>query len=118
MKKVMYVFAFLAISLSFTNCGSDDDDDTVDGCSQSDWVGTYTGTCDSKPISIIVKADGPNLEFRIDYDASVETTSVPFDGCTVSVSNSLVNLQASLNGNTLTYKDPDAACSNIVVTKS
>ena len=99
----------LVFSLVFllASCGDDED-----GCSQADWVGTYTGTetCDGTTVdaTIVVAAVGEDM-LSMTFTSSgstIEIPGVPFDACGVSeelsLDTSTLDVDASLDGSNLT----------------
>lgn len=95
--------------LAFASCGDDD------ACTQSDWVGVYTGTanCDgtSENVTVTITASGSE-NIKIVYETpTVLTEYDPFtpDGCSLNVSQSQagasISVNATLDGESLSLTE-------------
>ncbi|MEL6359351.1 MAG: hypothetical protein AAFQ01_05370 [Bacteroidota bacterium] len=115
MKSISILFLLAVICL--TPACSNDDDDAMMVCTQSDWVGTYTGTIncegsDAEDVTVTITASGSE-NIDISYQtATVSTTFFdPFSINNCSVSRTATSggitatVEASLNGNTLTLEE-------------
>lgn len=115
----LFKLSFLLLAL-LTAAACNDDDDSMMVCSQSDWVGTYTGTADCdgdvEDVTITIAADGTEniaIEYVIgDSTLTVTTTydPLPFSSC--SLDNT-----ATAGGLTATV-DADVNGDEIVITET
>ena len=108
MKSTLKAFLLLSVIAFFSSCGDDP-------CTQSDWVGTYTGTvtCDgnSEEGTVTITANGTE-EVVIRYSTDTQLTEydplTPTD-CTISLSQDdagiTVSITATLDGDNLTINE-------------
>lgn len=114
MKLLKLSFILLLVSV-FAACGGDDESGSGD-CVQADWVGVYTGTinCDGtgeEDVTVTITASGTDAVIIKYETATLESEFDPYtpDGCeiddTQSQSGISLTVEATLDGNTLTFKD-------------
>ncbi|MEM6262586.1 MAG: hypothetical protein AAGI38_08775 [Bacteroidota bacterium] len=116
MKNLLRLSFLLFMMVAFAACGNDDEDDmpSTPTCSQSDWVGTYSGTqnCsgDLDTLNITITASGSDAVI-IEYEDIGGFTSVEYDPltpnqCVIAYSETdqgiTVSLDATLDGDNLT----------------
>lgn len=117
MKLLQLSLLFFAL-LSVAACG-DDDDQMAAVCSQTDWVGTYTGTItcvedgdtDTDDVTVTIIASGAN-NLIISYEQpgiSTEYDPLPFTNCSLDASSSeqgiTLTIAADLDGDTFTVAE-------------
>ena len=111
--KLLKLSFLLVLALAFTAC--DDDEDGTKTCTQSDWLGVYSGTIvcngDSEDVTVTIIADGDN-DVIIKYETSsleAEFDPITPNGCDLSRSGSgnglTVTVEASIDGDMFTMKE-------------
>ncbi|MEM9260115.1 MAG: hypothetical protein AAGA62_10750 [Bacteroidota bacterium] len=115
--KTLKLSLFALLVLCFAACQDDDDTPTV--CSQSDWVGSYTGTvtCDGETddVEVTITASGTEnivIEYTVTDSLSTATTTydpLPFNSCEFSNMASgggiTASIMADLSGNSLSLSE-------------
>ncbi|TXF85685.1 hypothetical protein FUA23_20225 [Neolewinella aurantiaca] len=107
--KVLKLSLFLFAILSITACG-DDDDQMAAVCSQSDWVGTYSGTItcvedgdtDTEDVTVTITASGAD-NIIVSYEQPGITTTydpLPFTNCEFSLTASEQGITLTSTGET------------------
>lgn len=106
----------LMLAVAFFSC---DDDDETKTCTQSDWIGSYTGTidCDGETADVtVVITESGSEEIVVKYDYTVESVTISSeydplkpDNCNYSESSSAGGISGSvkmnLDGDQLTIEE-------------
>ncbi|MAZ73834.1 MAG: hypothetical protein CMC70_11890 [Flavobacteriaceae bacterium] len=113
MKKVIFFASLFLFAATLTSC-TNDDDSSPDGCSQSDWIGTYSGTCNDVPYTLKVTEDGnQRLNLELILQNGSDTSANTFNGCNYSFVFGGISISATLDQDTIIYNDSTLECSPI-----
>ena len=109
--KLLQVSIFFLFMFALAACS--DDDESVNNCMLSDWVGTYTGIKNcfgvKEDVILSITANGPDAIIVRYESASVETVYDPLtpDGCKIDITNAggslTYSVDASLDGDNLIF---------------
>ena len=114
--KLTYI---LILAIILAACG-EDNDDNVESCAQSNWVGTYTGTlnCDGdftldEGVDVTITADGSDAIVICYASPSTKNCylAITPEGCDINNDNTqsgggvTVTINASLDGDNLTISE-------------